>query len=362
MAGQRDYSARRWAPWGVTVVIALVVLACTAPSVVARTTKRSAAYANLITYLNAYRDTGFANVEEASSPDGAMVVSLCTRQIYLKRFREANIKFDPSLKEVAQYDVASDTITFRDDPRELPRGTTRMGNGETVWHELTHALEGTRGDVGITDSEAYRERNVDYMQYVYNRALPALVILEKNAKRGASVELLKGLWQKYLDEMVAASKLPSALECPPDLELMNDWFGFSVDPAEVKDLYLSGKALPGKLGENLRRALSSAMSPQDWQGTWSTDAEYGSLRVTVSGTTMTGVWETAPGSEQDKGVISADGSTLEARWTEFTNGTRFWTTFLLTLHIDPSGTWHFEGSYVDGKETVGFVPIRGERQ
>lgn len=166
------------------------------------------------------------------------------------------ISVDPKQKPLAKYDPNTNTITFSRDPTRLK--TVDLSFGETVWHELTHAIEDAHGDIGAFDSPLYAERNIEYMTYVTSNALATLERMEKQAKAGASPKQLRLYWSKYVKDMARATRLPETRKYPPDRTLLKKWFGFSVDQVAVKKLYLSGKAFPGKAGLNLRKALLGA--------------------------------------------------------------------------------------------------------
>ena len=222
---------------------ALTLLACAPAAFAAPQTLVGGAYGLMKSYMQQDAKDGFAKV-----------VDLGGSSTYRVMLNSLTVKVDPALKPVAQYDPKTKTLTFSKDPRKV-KGAGKAAMGETVWHEVTHAIEDKHGDIGVFDSEAYAERNVDYMTYVVRSSLPWLEQMEKQAKAGASVTKLGQYWQKYLASMAAAAKLPSTTAYPPDLGLMRTWFGFRANPDEIKTLYLTDKAFSDKKWANLRKAL-----------------------------------------------------------------------------------------------------------
>jgi hypothetical protein len=249
MSGRCSPNTNRLLHWGVAIAAAVMLLAC-APAALAadppappRTT-HGAAYEHMKGFMTSYDKYGFAKPVDF----GAL-------EAYRRRLAGLRFKVDSKLKPYAQYDPKTKTITFSKDPRKVPPNLS-YDFGETTWHEVTHAFEDQHGDSGVFDSEAYRERNVDYMTHVVDMALPVLAQMERMAKDGASVEKLREKWKSYLERMADAYALPSTKVYPPDLELMRDWFGFKADPKAVKNYYLTGKAFKGKKWDNLRMALA----------------------------------------------------------------------------------------------------------
>jgi len=341
MSARRNRSTSRAHCWAVVIAAALVLLVCAPAAFAAPTTLEGAAYEHMKVFMQDFDKAGFAQVVDCGG--------LTT---YRSALAGVTIKVDPTLTAVAQYDPTTKTLTFSRDPRKV-KGAGAIAMGETVWHEVTHAIEDAHGDIGYFDSEAYAERNVDYMTFVARNALPWLELLEKQAKKGASVEMLVAIWGKYQGKMAEAAKLPSTALYAPDLGLMKTWFGFRANPDEVKALYLSGKALPGKQGANLRTAL--ALPPKSWDGEWETDL--GDVKLTQSGGSVTGFFGTTGSSDgwRLEGTPSVDGLTLTGRvivdlWTAHDQ------LFVLTMQSDwqaftgvrwlaanPENTVSFEG-------------------
>jgi len=263
----------------VVVLAALLVAAVgAAPATAKPKTLHGAAYDIMKGFMGKWDKDGFAKVTDLGAG---------TR--YRVRLAQCKIVVNPNLRDKdgktpnALYGPAPNVITFSKDPRRLKAGD-RDAWGETVWHEVTHALEDSGGDDMTNSDRLYNERNTEYMASVAKEALPWLDQLEKKAKAGASVAQLRDYWQKYLEKMdYAAKKLAETAKYPPDLALMKRWFGFSVDPAAIQKMYLTDKAFSGDEWKNLREALSLS----DWAGTWESYT-FSEIRFTQNGDSVTG--------------------------------------------------------------------------
>jgi hypothetical protein len=262
------------------VVLAALLLCAVgaAPGAAAPKTLHGSAYELMKGFMGHWDKDGFAKVTD-----------LGAAKKYQVRLAQCKIVVNPRLRDAnggtpnAQYGPEPNVITFSKDPRKLTAGQ-RYAWGETVWHEVTHALEESNGDDQTNSDKLFQERNVEYMACVAKEALPWLDQLEKKAKAGASVADLRAIWQKYLDKMdYAATKLDETEKYPPDVALMKKWFGFSVDAAAIQKMYLTDKAFAGDQWENLREALSAA----DWSGTWQSYT-FSEIRFTQSGVKVTG--------------------------------------------------------------------------
>jgi hypothetical protein len=274
----RNRNVRRWTRWGIGAVTVIALLAFACPAYAAPKTIHGAAYAHMKKFLERYDKDGFAKV-----------VDFGGLKTYRIKLASVKLKLHGGQEALAKYDPKTKTITFSLDPRVVTEADS-VSYGETVWHEVTHALEDQHGDIGIFDTKAYAERNVDYMTHVARVAIPFLDEMERQAKAGASVDKLRGYWDDYLRQVEAAGKLESTTKYPPDLALMRSWFGFRANPSDVKTLYLSGKGLPGKAGQLLKQAVTDRFKPSDWAGVWQGYyMPWGTLTLTVSGHSVTGV-------------------------------------------------------------------------
>lgn len=308
-------------------------------------TIHAAAYEHMQAFMGRYVKDGFAKR-----------VDFGTLKRYRVRLAQARIVINTKLSGLAQYDPDTNTITLARDPRKIKVKGGAMG--ETIWHEVTHALEHTMGD-RFTGDELHKERNVDYMTHVVRSALPWLDEMERKAKAGASVANLKAYWAKFLKEMAAAGKLPSTVAFPPDLALMRSWFGFRANPEDIRKLYLSGAVLPGKQGANLRKAL--ALPPETWTGKWDADWAVGDWVLTQSGQTVTGYLANSldpPDAFVISGSLSADGKTFTGSIDQKDPKGYDWS-FVVTV----SGDWtRFEGPvWVIGMEDQPFT-LHGARK
>jgi hypothetical protein len=329
------------------VAAALIVLAGASPALAAPRTLHDAAYDVMKGFMGKWDKDGFANV-----------VDLGASKKYKVRLARCKIVVNPNLRDSAgntpnaQYGPEPNVITFSKDPRKLKAGQ-RDAWGETVWHEVTHALEDANGDDQTNADKLYQERNTEYMTSVANEALPWLDQLEKKARAGASAADLAKMWDKFLEKMkYAAENLPETQKYPPDLAQMKKWFGFTADPAKIKTMYLTDKRFSGPAWANLRAALSApVLKPSDWAGDWSGyHMPWGTLTLTVSGLSATGVWEYGDDNHDFRGAISADGTTMTGSWLQDTNlvaGPEHRTySFSVTLTLQAAtGYYVFDGFY-----------------
>jgi hypothetical protein len=221
----------------------------------------------------------------AGQPHGAFsqVATLASLPLYRSELLSLTLMVNRKLTDIAQYDPDRRAIFFAADPRNT-EPSREWAVGETVWHETTHAIEDSNGDIGYVANALYDERNVDYMGRIAKNALPWLAAMEKAAIKGASSEVLAPYWTKFLKEVDGAATMPSTAAYPVDLATLKSWFGFSVDPQAIKDFYLSGAFLPGKEGDALRAALAP---PDPIVGDWSFQG--GVIHVTGSDGSYTGV-------------------------------------------------------------------------
>jgi len=209
---------------------------------------KGAAYQLMKQFMQQYDRCGFAKVVDASRP-----------RSYQKALSASRVVIDRNIKELAEFDPNTNTIKLKRDPRRLKKAQ-RQTMGETVWHEVTHAIEHSYGD---PDRDVlWNERNIVYMTHVYKSAVPWLRQMEIRAKAGASAKVLRRYWDKFIQYIEKAENLEETKAYPPDLALLRGWFGFRADPEEVKKLYLSGKALRGKQGKNLRKMLRALPAKQ----------------------------------------------------------------------------------------------------
>jgi hypothetical protein len=244
---------------GACVATLVLTLVGVAPALAAPKTLHGSAYGIMKSYMSQFDKDGFAPATD-----------LGAAKLYRVRLAQCKIVIDPGLRDKegkrlnARYGPEPNVLTLSKDPRKLPAGA-QMAWGGTVWHEVTHAIEDQRGDDQTNADRLFQERNIEYMASVANEALPWLEQLEKKAKAGASVAELAEIWKTYLEKMdYAATKLEETKKYPPDLDLMKNWFGFSVNAEDIKDAYLTDKAFSGDAWKNLRAALAEP----DWSGEW----------------------------------------------------------------------------------------------
>lgn len=255
-------------------------------------TLEGAAYKLLQEFLNQYQGKGFMGV-----------VSVGNTNLYRKALTEVTVIVDTTLSAKAKYDPKGRRLILSKDPLKIVTLDVgaRRDWGETVWHELTHRIEDSKGDIGIFDDADYAERNVDYMTHVIN-SLHILEMLETKAGAGAPKDELQRLWDMFLRKMEEAGKLPSPAKYPPDLKKLESWTGFKVQAEDIRKFYASGAC-----GEALKQLFNPTVT---WTGTWSTN--WGQMVLTQTGDTVTGNYTWDNGKITGKVV----GNKLVGTWSE----------------------------------------------
>jgi hypothetical protein len=261
----------------------------------------------------------------------------------------------------ALYDPVKKVLKISQDPRKIislpPK--SRAGWADTVWHEVTHRIEDQHGDIGVFDNKLYAERNVDYMTHIAN-AMYILQRLEQKANAGASQTELKKLWDMFVREHAAASKLESTKKYPPSVKTLQSWTGFKVNIAEIKKFYAGGggsKALQ-KLFAPTSSTTPTTTKPQApsigtrLSGTWDMNANGYTfwMKLQVNGNQISGTMARKDNSEPVDpvvGTFTADGKvnftrTRAGEWKQVYTGTLTKTSSgkeQLSGTFDGSGWW-----------------------
>lgn len=213
--------------------------------------------------------------------------------IYKNALDAANVKYNPKLEALAEYDPGTNTLSFSFDPSAVIKTATpadRKAYGEKIYHEVTHKIEDIHKDTGIFQSKAYKERNIEYMFNVYQLAFPKLKMLEDAAIKGAPDSKLQEIWDAFLRDLENAKKLPETLAYPPDATLLKSWFGFEVSPDALINHYIS-------TGEPKR--LKEFFAAKSWSGSWQ-DLALGKVELKQVGNSVTGTYVDSSGN---KGTI-----------------------------------------------------------
>ncbi|MGE5422659.1 MAG: hypothetical protein ACM3QW_05310 [Ignavibacteriales bacterium] len=183
------------------------------------------AWADVKTYLHQYDKCAFSKA-----------ICLGKESTYRSALVDVEVKVDSKLKSVALYDPNKKELTLSKSP-DKPQADVN----ESIWHELTHRIEDNNGDIGALDSDAYAERNIDYMTRVSD-SMQVLEMMEKQARKGGNPEQVKKKWDAFVrrvDEAKAANP-----DNPVNIEKLKEWSGFDVDPDKIKEVYRSGQAGP----------------------------------------------------------------------------------------------------------------------
>lgn len=292
-------------------------IAYAAPS---QKTLQGSSYKHLKGFMNRFEKSKFSSI-----------VKLGTISTYRTELSDVKVVVNTTMKANAMYDPVSNTLYLSKDPSKVSASQS-LSMGETIWHELTHKIEGAHNDIGTFDSKEYGERNIEYMTYIVGVALPVLQQME-NDKKADSAKIQK-YWDIFIKRMEAANKLPEVVRYPADLKLMEEWFGFKVDPALLESFYQKGGA-----GSKIASALTPAAS-FTWGGVWQTN--FNEMNLTQTGNSVSGPYAYHKGRIE----ATANGKTLTGRWIEYDNEG----TFTLTMSDDGKS---FSGSWVETKPNPG---------
>jgi hypothetical protein len=280
--------------------------------------------------------------------DFSKVVDLGSLSKYRSELSSAKIVVDPKLKSLALYDPSSGTIYLSKDPKKVSSDDS-LKFGQTIWHELTHKIEDSNGDIGFADSQAYAERNIEYMTYIVDVALPVLERMEKDVS--ASPETIKKRWEYFLKKVSQAKSLPEIKEYPPDAELMAKWFGFKFDVKKIESFYKNGGG-----GSLIKGALSSSgsqgppspspVSIVSLVGDWNINANnyVGILHITSqTGASFSGTVNIDPGATEQltNGLINGNKVTFTRMWA----GGNLRQDYSGILSKDAGGKWTMKGTF-----------------
>lgn len=161
--------------------------------------------------------------------------------LYEGAIKSVKIKVDPALTPLAVYDSETETISLSRDPRTITTAGELQSFSDTIWHEVTHRLEHQNGDFKADTTEAYDERNVTYMTYLYDVAFPKLREMEDRAKAGTPSAELQKFWDGFLKNLEDAKSVSGV---PVDPRQLRSYFGFEVDLGKLETLYLLPETHP----------------------------------------------------------------------------------------------------------------------
>ncbi len=302
---------------------------------------RSEAERLLKEHLSAFNDYAFAKSEGVSMGD---------EKIYMAALASVDLEHNPNLKGNAEYQppkrdiygniVSRGKLVFKDD---ISGGETSYGTSGTIWHEVTHVIEGINGDDDAENANVtnYQERHIEYMEQC-KIALDKLRLVEMAADKGQGTKELKERWEAFLAELAKAPKQPGPAEYPIDEARLLGWFGFKVMPKEILKHYATGaagNALKEMAKEyGITSNASGDLGKYTWEGEW--DSNWGHMVLTQSGNVVTGTythdsgrinavvsggklvgtWSEAPSYAPDKDagdiefIMSADGKTFSGSW------------------------------------------------
>lgn len=191
----------------------------------------------------------------AFSKSGA--ATMCSKDKYMNALANVDVVYDPNLKKAnAEYRPGYVSKLTGENVRgqiiikhDIVKNPNVQGMSETLWHELTHAIEDQNGDFDNPNSGdvKYDERNIEYMEQCIT-AMDMLRSLELGAGKNEDYETLKTRYEKFIKQFDNAKNLEVTKAYPADEALLRGWFGFSLRPDKVMEYYASGAA-----GENLKK-------------------------------------------------------------------------------------------------------------
>ena len=274
---------------------------------------RSEAERLLKEHLATFNNYAFAKSEGVSMGD---------EKIYMTALASVDLEHNPNLKGNAEYQppkqdiygniVSRGKLVFKDD---IGGGKTSYGTSGTIWHEVTHVIEGINGDDDAADANVtnYQERHIEYMEQC-KIALDKLRLVEMAADKGQGTKELKERYEAFLAELAKAPKQPGPAEYPIDEARLLGWFGFKVMPKEILKHYATGAA--GNALKELAKeygitgGASADLGKYTWEGQW--DSNWGHMVLTQSGNVVTGTYI------HDSGRINAalSGGRLVGTWSE----------------------------------------------
>ena len=144
--------------------------------------------------------------------------------------------------------------------------------------------------------------------------------------KNADSAKIQKYWDIFVKRMEAANKLPETIKYPADLKLMEEWFGFKVNPTALTSFYQKGGA-----GAKIATALTPGIA-YTWGGVWKSN--FNEMTLTQTGNVVTGPYAYHDGRIE----ATANGKTLSGRWIESDNEG----TFTMTMSEDGksfTGTW-----------------------
>lgn len=277
-------------------------------------------------------------------------VSIGDEATYLAALASVDLEHNPNLSAQAEYQppkrdiygniVARGKLVFREN---MGGGETSATTAHTVWHEVTHVIEGINGDDDAREANNrdYQERHIEYMEQC-KVALDKLRLVELAATKGGDAKELKQRWETFLAALAQAPKEQGPAAYPVDEARLLGWFGFKVIPKEILKHYATGaggeglKALAKEYG--VTDTASGDLGKFTWEGEW--DSNWGHMVLTqsgnlvtgtythdsgridavVSGNRLTGTWSEAPSYAPDRDAgdilftMSADGKTFSGSW------------------------------------------------
>jgi hypothetical protein len=238
-------SSRNCNDWGVcggpSVTVNLAVVG--APVQKGQKQMIAAAYRCLTQYL-----------AEANGHKYSKWTSRGSKEVYRATLVGLILEVAPSkLRGTANAQYLDGVVTVRKDPRTLSAAEC-SDMGKTLWEEVSHAIEDSRGDVGYGQDENRREARVDYMLEMDETFL-ILNRLEMKARSGAKAPELSKLWKLYVKKVRTATHKAISRGYTPDRQQLLEWFGWEMNPLQIKKNYKAGLFLPGPKGKQLRKAL-----------------------------------------------------------------------------------------------------------
>jgi hypothetical protein len=206
----------------------------------AQTTIKDEAEKLVTEYIEQYQNYHFGKVVSIGNKDTFLNAIDKVEFVHVPDLGDAGVYVPESRSDGLNITWLSAKIKLKED---ILGGNTSPIVGNTIWHEVIHAIEDDNGDFDKEESSIrdYYERNTEYMEAVV-RALDNLRLVELGADKGETNEQLSIRYKEFLELFNNASQQPGPKAYPVELAALKGWMGFYVLPERIMEHYASGQA------------------------------------------------------------------------------------------------------------------------